>query len=155
MGLIEGDKIIEISDDFKRSHSRPRPEIQNPVVKMAVFVLNLPWTLCGLLLGLVSLPFSIKMEEDGSLIVMKVKRIWFNEIFMRRWVIGATSGAVILLSGRAEEFTYDHELIHVRQFEAAPFYFPLLYFAEVIRHGYSKNRYEQEAYWLSGNGHGK
>ncbi len=146
--MIESNKI-RISGNAKKFYKCHKTEVQNPIVKVAVFTLNLPWTLCGLLLGLLSFPVGIKIEENGFLIVMKVKRIWLNEIFMRDRVVGATAGSLILLSDKAEKFTRAHERIHVRQFETKPFFFPVLYCVELIRHGYFKNKYEEEAYWLS------
>ena len=99
-----------------------------------------------MLCGLLSLPQSIKIDKIQFLMVMKVKRLWINEIFLRRRVRGFTLGNTVLLSDVSESNTYSHEIIHIKQFMRMPFIFPVLYCVESIRNGYRNNKYEEEAY---------
>lgn len=107
--------------------------------------MNLPWSLVGLFYGLFALPRSIKTDKLTLVIVVKVRRLWVNEIFLGRRVRGFTLGNTVLLSNVADDNTYDHEIVHVRQFTKAPFVFPILYCLEFIKNGYQDNKYEKEA----------
>ena len=114
-------------------------------MKIIAFILNFPWSLLGLLCGLLSLPRNTKASKPQFVLVVNVKRLWINEIFLRRRVKGFTLGNTVLLSDMADTSTYDHELIHVGQFMKAPFIFPLLYCFKSIKNGYQCNQYEKEA----------
>jgi len=114
-------------------------------MKKIAFVLNLPWSLAGLFYSLLMLPRNIKTDKLQFVIVVRVKRLWINEIFLRRKVKGFVLGNTVLLSDVADSDTYDHEIVHVGQFIKAPFIFPLLYCFESIKNGYQCNQYEKEA----------
>lgn len=118
--------------------------MENNMQKIA-FVMNLPWSLLGFVYGLLLLPTSIKTDKLALVIVVKVRRLWVNEIFLGRKVRGFTLGNTVLLSNIANDNTYNHEIIHVRQFTKAPFVFPLLYCLQFIKNGYKNNKYEKEA----------
>ncbi len=95
---------------------------------------------------MLSLPRNTKASKPQFVLVVNVKRLWINEIFLRRRVRGFTLGNTVLLSDVADTNTYDHELIHAGQFKKAPFVFPFLYCFEFVKNGYRGNKYELEAY---------
>jgi len=115
------------------------------MTKTILFLLNLPWTTLGILVGAVSLPANVKINRTPTVIVVYVKRLWLNEIFLRRRVWGFTLGNTVLLDKQADGSVYNHELVHIRQFERLPLVFPLLYCVECVRKGYRRNEYEEEA----------
>lgn len=118
-------------------------------MKAITFILNLPWSLLGLLCGLLSLPQNIKVDKPQSVVIINVKRLWMNEIFLWHRVRGLTLGNTVLLSELSNS-TYNHEIVHVRQFMKMPLIFPLFYCAELIKNGYRGNKYEKEAYQAGG-----
>lgn len=117
----------------------------NSMQKIA-FVMNLPWSLLGLVYGLLLLPSSIKIDKLAFVIVVRARRLWVNEVFLGWRVRGFTLGNTVLLSNLADNTTYDHEIVHVRQFTKKPFVFPILYCLEFIKNGYKDNKYEKKAY---------
>lgn len=115
-------------------------------MKIVALILNFPWSLLGSFYGLILLPMSIKIDKTELVIIVKVKRLWLNEIFLGRKVRGFTLGNMVLLSGMAESNTYGHEIVHIEQFTKAPLLFPLFYLIESMKNGYWANKYEKEAY---------
>ncbi len=97
------------------------------------------------MIGIISLPRKIRFERTAKVFMLDVKRLWLGEIFLGRRIKGQAFGRVVLLSEAKDEFTFRHELVHVRQYDRMPLIFPLLYCLEIIRNGYSRNRYEEEA----------
>ena len=63
----------------------------------------------------------------------------------------AAIGYVILLSPKIENLDLEHELVHVDQHRRYPLIFPILYYIELLKSGYRNNKFEDEAYRLSGN----
>lgn len=61
------------------------------------------------------------------------------------------NGNVVQLGPNADEKDLKHELIHIRQYEREPLLHPLLYAIQKRKHGYRKNKYEEEAYSKAGN----
>ena len=57
-----------------------------------------------------------------------------------------TIGNIILLTPKILDRDLEHELIHIEQYNRSPFVHPFLYWWELLKHGYRKNKYEQEAY---------
>ena len=118
---------------------------------MIGFILNIPWSVIGLLAGIVAMPKTVKWNAKPYAVIMTVKSLW--------WAIGYMKGAravaighVVLLSPKIEEKDLEHELVHVEQHQRVPLIQPFLYFIEVIRNGASpKNKYEAEAYRRAGN----
>lgn len=118
---------------------------------MIGFILNTPWSVIGLLVGILSVPKSVKWHARPHAIIMIVKSLW--------WAVGYMKGAravaigqIVLLGPKIEGKDLEHELVHVEQHERTPVIQPLLYFVEVIKNGSSpKNRYEAEAYRRAGN----
>lgn len=120
-------------------------------MKVIAYILNIPWTLIGLLLALVSIPKRIRFI-DGA-VVFNVRSFWWANLiwYMRgHKVRGITNGNVISLGPLEEENDLRHELIHVQQYMRLPLVYPFLYAVEVIKHGSSpENKYEGEAYQKS------
>ncbi len=58
-------------------------------------------------------------------------------------------GHIILMSPKELKNDFEHEIIHVKQYERYPLVYPLLYYYELIKHGYRMNRFEDEAHTLS------
>lgn len=115
---------------------------------MASFILNIGWSLLGFVVAIISLPIKIKFEPVAKISVIEVKRLWIGEIFLQRRIRGMAFGRIILLSEAKNEFTFAHELIHVRQYDRMPLIFPFLYCLETARVGYEKNRFEEEARFI-------
>lgn len=107
------------------------------------FILNLPWTLVGILVGVISIPRSASFQEGA--LVIKVLLPYPMRIR------GAALGNVVLLGPRELPNDLEHELVHVEQFARYPFIFPFLNTVEYVKHGYCKNRFEDEAYARAGN----
>ena len=122
-------------------------------MKIVCYILNLPWTLIGLVLALVSIPRKVQFMNDA--IVFNVHSFWWANLvwYMNaKRVRGTTNGNVILLGSLEEEHDLYHELIHVQQYMHQPFIYPFLYGIEVLKHGSSPaNKYEGEAYRMSGS----
>lgn len=116
---------------------------------MIAFVLNLPYTLVGLLVGIISFPTGIKVVSPRA-VVMTVKKLWWAFGYMKG-TRAATIGHVVLLGPSSEKGDLEHELVHVAQYERMPMIYPFLYYAELLRKGYRKNKYEAEAYRKAGN----
>ena len=117
---------------------------------MVAFILNAPYTLIGLLMGLLSLPKAVTLRTRPYALIFEVKKLW--------WLFGYLKGAramtighIILLGSSVEEHDLQHELIHVAQYARTPLIHPILYYIEFVRNGYKKNKYEEEAYRLAGN----
>ncbi len=115
------------------------------------FILNIPYTIIGLLLSLVSVPTHIRFMKKPYAFVVKVKSFWWQFYTVGRIVRAATIGHVILLGPKLEDKDLEHEIIHVQQYERFPILMPILYNIESIRKGYRQNKYEEEAYRLAGN----
>lgn len=118
--------------------------------KFLALILNLPWSIVGIIFTLVSLPIGINnFNFNFVTLLINVKRVWLIEIFYGKRIKGVTLGNIILLSNIADEATIKHELVHSKQYINNPFIFIILYFIELIKHGYQENIYEIEARRLS------
>lgn len=60
-------------------------------------------------------------------------------------------GQVILLGPKELPNDFEYEVIHVRQALRYPLIMPFLYAYETLTKGYGQNRFEDEAYRLSGS----
>ena len=117
---------------------------------MIGFILNIPYTLIGLIVGLVSIPTSIEFRKNPYAIVMNIKKFWWVFGYMKN-ARAMAIGHVVLLSPTIEDKDLEHELVHVRQHERMPLIQPILYYIELFRKGYRNNKYEDEAYRVAGN----
>ena len=120
-------------------------------MKVIRYILNMPWTSIGLLLGVISIPKRVRIIQDA--IVVDIQSFWWTNLMpYTKSARATTNGNVILLGRNLEPFDLEHELVHVRQHMERPFIQPFLYLAEVFKNGASpKNKYEGEAYRIAGN----
>ena len=115
-------------------------------------LLNLPWTIAGLILGLLSLPRHMRINKKPLALIVTVRSSWWQT-----WLPGykgvraTTTGAVVLLGERLLAHDLEHELVHVTQYQREPFVHAFLYVFASLRHGYRNNKYEIEAYEKAGN----
>jgi len=116
---------------------------------MIPFILNLPWTIIGLLAAIPSGPKSFSISRKPFALVIQVRSFWWcSWLPGYKKMTGLTAGSVVLVT---DENTLAHELIHVEQFVRVPLIFPILYIWDYIKHGYQQNKYEAEAYDRSGS----
>ncbi len=122
-------------------------------MKAIGYLLNLPWTIIGILLALLSIPRKIFIREDA--IVFRVRSFWWSFFVPRmnyRKLRGITNGNIISLSPLEERNDLAHELVHVRQFMQKPFIQAFLYWIEARKFGHGlDNKFEREAYETTGS----
>ncbi|MDB5266823.1 MAG: hypothetical protein JWN89_638 [Parcubacteria group bacterium] len=119
---------------------------------MISFILNLPWTILGVLAGIVSIPKKFQGNKNPFALVFTVKSFWWYTWQPKmRGARAMTIGHVVLLSPNILEHDLEHELIHVEQAVRIPLIHPVLYAIESFRKGYRENKYEKEAYGRAGN----
>lgn len=115
-------------------------------------LLNLPWSATGLILGLISWPYGARVSKSPPALVFNVKSFWWAKISpSKKGVRAITNGHVVSLGPNVLNKDLEHELIHVKQSIRQPFVFPILYQIENFTHGNKNNKYEREAYKLSGS----
>lgn len=117
---------------------------------MLGFIFNIPYTLLGLALGLISWPLKIEFRKDHYAFIVSVKKFWWAVGYLNK-ARAMTIGHVILLGYLLENKDLEHELVHVEQNKRMPLIQPFLYYYELIRKGYKNNKYEVEAYSKAGN----
>lgn len=118
-------------------------------MKSAIFfILNLPFTLTGIIPMILSGPYDVKLVKNPYALVFEVKGFWWAFGFLKK-ARAITIGHIILLGPRLLKNDLEHEIIHVEQCDRYPVIFPVLYLYERIRKGYRQNRFEDEAYTLS------
>lgn len=116
------------------------------------YLLNLPWTLLGLLSSLLSLPKKVTLNKSPRAVVVSVQSFWWYS-----WLPGMKGaramaiGNVVLLGPNILDKDLEHELVHTEQFNREPLIHPLLYSYQTFKHGYRNNKYEKEAYDKAGN----
>ncbi len=118
---------------------------------MISFILNLPYTLVGILMGILSVPngFEIKRQVSYALI-LHVRSFWWAVGYMKG-TRAATIGHTVLIGVQSQTGDLEHELVHVEQNHRRPLIQPILYYIELFRKGYRNNKYEEEAYRVAGN----
>ncbi len=117
---------------------------------MLGFILNIPYTVIGLIMGLISFPNKIYFKKKPYAFILNIKKFWWAFGYMKN-ARAMAIGQVVLLSPSLEANDLEHELIHVRQYERAPIIHPILYLFELKKNGYKNNKYEIEAYAKAGN----
>ena len=117
---------------------------------MFSFLLNLPYTIVGILFALGLFPKRISWDKKHWAIILKVRSNWIGFGYFKRWR-GMAIGHTVILNPREEDKDLEHELIHVEQFSRYPLIFPLLNFFELLKKGYRNNKFEDEAYTRAGN----
>lgn len=114
---------------------------------MLSFFLNIPYTIIGIIAGLFSIPTSIAFKTHPYAVIFRVKS--FALLLGHQKARAMTIGHIILLSPKILKNDFEHELIHVKQYEREPFIYPFLYYYQMFKNGYRKNKYEDEAYRIS------
>lgn len=120
--------------------------------KMIAFLLNIPWTIVGLMAALISVPREIKIINPPLALVLRVKSLWWSRALpAKKGIRGMAIGQLVILGPLEMEKDLEHELIHVEQAIREPFIHFFLYNIEFLRKGYRNNKYEIEAYDRAGN----
>ena len=120
------------------------------VRQIIALMLNLPWTIVGLLAAVLSIPTGIGWSSDPIAIVINVRSFWWYAwVPSLHGVRALTDGHVILLGPHLLPHDLEHERIHVRQAIRLPFVFPFLNASQNFTNGYRHNKYEVEAYTKS------
>ncbi len=117
-------------------------------MKLVNFILNLPFTLTGIIPLILSYPYHVRLTKNPFALIFKVKSFWWGFGYLKH-ARAITIGYIIFLGPRILKNDLEHEIIHVKQCEQYPFIFPFLYLYDRIKNGYRKNRLEAEAYALS------
>lgn len=117
-------------------------------MRLVLLILNLPFTLTGIIPMLLSGPYSFKLVKNPIAFVFKVKKSWWAFGYMKH-ARAMTIGHIILMSPKELKNDFEHEIIHVKQSERYPVIYPLLYLYELLTKGVRQNRFEDEAYTLS------
>jgi len=112
---------------------------------MIPFLLNVPYTVIGIVCALVSLPQHVAWDVPHRTLVFKAKTNWWL-YFYARHARGIAMGHVVILFPNCLPNDLAHELIHVEQHDRYPIIFTILYMIESFKHGYRNNRFEAEAY---------
>lgn len=116
-------------------------------MKMLAFILNIPWTIIGILCAVISVPTNISFSQKPFAVVFSVRSFWwYTWLPGKSGVRAAAIGNTVLLGKKILQNDIQHELVHVEQAMRAPLIFPILYFVESWKKGYVGNKYEVEAY---------
>lgn len=145
-------KPVDINNYFYKDRSLTN-DIRNVTrykINMIRFLLNLPYTLLGIFVGITSFPSEITLVKNPYAFIFKVRNLWWRVSYLKH--AGAvTIGHVVLLSPKIEDRDLEHELVHVQQHQRMPIIHPVLYLFELLAKGYRNNKYEDEAYRIAGN----
>ncbi len=121
-------------------------------MKVLIYILNLPWTICLILFAIISIPKKVFINKEPFALVFKIKSFWWFELLpSSKGVRGMAMGNCVLLGPKEMDKDLEHELIHVEQCNREPFIYFFLYHLETWRKGYRQNKYEVEAYGRAGN----
>ena len=117
-------------------------------MKIILFILNLPFTLTGLIPLILSGPYDARFIKSHYAFVFKVKKFWWVFGYLK-YARAMTIGHIILLGPKVLKNDFEHEIIHVEQCDRHPIIYPFLFAYEQIKKGSRLNRFEGEAYRLS------
>ncbi len=126
--------------------------MRHGLTNLIAVLLNTPWTLLGIMGGLLSGPGRVTFSKNPPAVVIQAKSFWWLQ-----WLPGykgvraATLGNTVILSNKLLEHDLEHEYIHIEQAMRRPFIHPILYSIESLRYGNKNNHYEQEAYHRAKN----
>lgn len=115
---------------------------------LILFILNLPFSLTGIIPLVLSGPKNFKLFKNPIALVFNINSFWWTFGHMKN-ARAMTIGHVILMGPKRLKNDFEHEIIHVKQSEKYPVIFPFLYAYELITKGAKLNRFEVEAYSLS------
>lgn len=115
------------------------------VLKFIAFLLNFIYTIAGIITALITGIKSFHLDTNNFALIFNVKNFWWEFGYMKG-SRAMTIGHTILIGPKEMENDLAHELIHVEQYTKYPFIFPVLYYWELVKNGYRKNKFEDEAY---------
>ena len=120
-------------------------------MKIIKYILNVPWSLVGVVLGVISAPKRIRFAKDA--VVINVHSFWWTKNTYMRGSRAMVQGNIVLLGPSLEKNDFEHEMVHIEQFMRWPFVFEFMSLIEIMRaRGSSpRNKYEDEAYRRSGS----
>ncbi|OGY36579.1 MAG: hypothetical protein A3E36_03235 [Candidatus Andersenbacteria bacterium RIFCSPHIGHO2_12_FULL_45_11b] len=117
---------------------------------MIRLILNLPYSILGSLIALISIPKKISLHKNPGAVIVTVEKLWWRFGYLKN--IRATAvGNLVILGPNIEHKDLEHELIHIEQYQRMPIIQPILYYIELLKNGYQNNKYEIEAYRKAGN----
>ena len=127
---------------------------KSSIAGWTIFLLNVPWTLTGVLAALLSIPRKVALSKYPPAIIFYVRSFWWY-----RWIPGQegvramATGNVVQMSKWADDLDLKHELIHIEQCMRYPLISGFVLLVEIIKHGSypPRNRFEKEAYERAGN----
>ena len=121
-------------------------------MNIIAFILNLPWTILGMISSIFSFPHRVEISWKPFAFVIYVRSFWWWRLLGFKGNPRAiANGHCVQIGPRADEADLPHELIHVEQAIREPFIHPILYMLETRKNGYRNNKYEVEAYSRSGS----
>ena len=116
-------------------------------MKLLAFILNLPWTIILLVASVLSIPYKLELHHKPFAVIIYVRSFWYYRwVPSQKGVRAMTLGSVILLGPKLLPNDLEHELVHIKQHQREPLIHPVLNGIETLRHGYTQNKYENEAY---------
>lgn len=113
---------------------------------VCAILLNLPWSLLAISLGILCLPRRVRFNR--STLVLDAHTLWLHPA---KGVRAFTLGNVIVSGPKVENNDLTHELVHIEQHMREPLIHPFLAFYQMQKYGYKDSKYEVEAYQKAGN----
>ncbi len=121
-------------------------------MKWSAFILNIPWTLIGLIVVVISIPKRLSFNKEHLAFVFEVKSFWwYTWLPNKKGTRAMAVGHVVLLGENILRNDLEHELAHVEQSIRQPFIHPFLTLYHSWRYGYINSKYEVEAYGKTGS----
>jgi len=112
-------------------------------MRYIAYLLNLPWTLIGIVNVPFCLPYKASFRKEA--VVVHGLCCGLVHLYAPR-AKGFAIGNLAVVRKSAKPGILEHELIHVEQHMRYPFIYQFLYFYENLHKGYWNNRFEIEAY---------
>src|SRR5690349_10125591 len=104
---------------------------------LLAILLNLPWTLLGVLGALLSVPIGMHFNSKPPAVIFRVKSLWWlDRLPGHKGVRAAAWGNLAIEGPNTLKNDDKHELIHIEQAMRRPLIHPVLYAIESIRHGH-------------------
>jgi prepilin signal peptidase PulO-like enzyme (type II secretory pathway) len=91
-------------------------------MQLLPFILNLLWTILGLLLSILSLPSKVELKVKPLAIIFRVRSFWwYSWLTSKKNIRAVTNGHVVQLGPLERPKDLEHELVHVEQAIREPF----------------------------------
>ncbi len=112
-------------------------------MKQLKYLLNLPWTLLGVVFAITAMPYGVTVKNQAIIFYcLTCGVVYLYAPKAKGFTLG---NLVVIRKGMANDIL-EHELVNVEQYMRKPFVHYFLSLYETIRYGYWNNRYEVEAY---------